>query len=125
MLSIIYDKFEAGQRPRPRVALPYFMSGDVVEEAQQGSVRCCERFDDGVALRVEDRELGSFRQRRGAHGSQLRRARPYQCARGEGEEARSHALLAWQLAHSGRSGRSDGQLCFNGFSGLETVSGSV
>ena len=59
---------------------------------QQGPVRRCECFDDAVALRVEDRELGSFRQRRGAHGSQLRRARPYQCARGEGEEAWCHAL---------------------------------
>ena len=83
MLPVVDHKFETRQSPGPRVALPQLMPGDVVEEAQQGSVRCCQRFDDGVALRVEDRELGSFRQRRGAHSSQLRRARPYQCARGE------------------------------------------
>ena len=99
MFSIIYDKFEARHRPGPHISLPDFMPGDVVEEAQQGSVRCRQCLDDGVALRVEDREPGSFRQRRGAHGSQLRRARPYQCARGEGEEAWSHALLgSWLRA---------------------------
>ena len=77
----------------------------------------------GVALRVEDRELGSFRQRRGAHCSQLRRARPYQCARGEGEEAWRHGS-AWQLCGcwlTGRSGRSDGQRSVNCLSGLETI----
>ena len=122
MLPIIYDELEARQSPRPRVALPDFMTGDVVEEAQQGSLRCRQRFDDGVALRVEDREPGSFRQRLGAHGSQLRRARPYQCARGEREEARCHALLGSWLT-DGRSGRSDGQRSFNCRRGLETDPG--